>query len=555
MKPKLPRLFLYLLGAVFLLNLLQGAFTELLFDEAYYWHYSREMAWGYFDHPPMVALLIKIGSMFFDGELGVRFMSSLLSVGTIWILWATLEEEKKSDFVLPFFVLVFSMPLLNAYGFFTLPDTSLLFFTALFLLIYKKFIQEPSWVLSLALGVCMAALVYSKYHGVLVILFVLLSNLKLLKNKHAWVAVVISLICFSPHFLWLVRNDFISIRYHLFERPNQAYEFFEFTGGYFLNLIALFGLTFPWVYWALFKSRSSDTFTRALLYLTYGVMVFFLISSFQRRVQTQWLILICIPLAILAFRFMMREKQSMKWIMRTGIANIVVLLVLRVGLVYEPLFPVAFETHGNKRWVDAIKSQIGDMPVVFENSYREASMYAFYSENPSFSLNNIYYRKNQYSIDGSEAMVQHQRILQISKYLKSGDLSYEGPGEKRYYGIFKPDFESFRKLECKLKQKDISVSDEEVSLDVFNPYSESIALEKLRFAVAYMNTYKKVQEVKIIEATPINKSVKALRPGETTSFSFAMPAPGAGENPVYFKLCIAENELHWGLNGETLKLN
>ncbi|MEM7381393.1 MAG: 4-amino-4-deoxy-L-arabinose transferase, partial [Bacteroidota bacterium] len=80
MKPKLPRLFLYLLGAVFLINLLQAAFTELLFDEAYYWHYSREMAWGYFDHPPMVALLIRIGSIFFDGELGVRFMSCLLSV-------------------------------------------------------------------------------------------------------------------------------------------------------------------------------------------------------------------------------------------------------------------------------------------------------------------------------------------------------------------------------------------------------------------------------------------------------------------------------------------
>ena len=59
MSLKLPKLFLYILGSILVLNLLQAHFTELIFDEAYYWHYAQNMAWGYFDHPPMVALMIK----------------------------------------------------------------------------------------------------------------------------------------------------------------------------------------------------------------------------------------------------------------------------------------------------------------------------------------------------------------------------------------------------------------------------------------------------------------------------------------------------------------
>ena len=252
MKHKLPRIFIYLLAVIFIINLVQSYFTELLFDEAYYWYYAQNLSWGYFDHPPMVALLIKISNFFFDGELGVRFMSCILSLGTIILLWLTVEHRKKPEFIPPFFVLIFSMSLLNAYGFLMLPDTPLLFFTALLLLIYKKFLDTPTVLISIALGLTMAALMYSKYHAALVIICVLSSNLKLLTNRYAWLAVFIALLCYFPHFKWLYEHDFVSVKYHLFERPNRAYDFANFTLGYFINLLALFGLTFPWVYRALF---------------------------------------------------------------------------------------------------------------------------------------------------------------------------------------------------------------------------------------------------------------------------------------------------------------
>ena len=49
---------------------LQAIYTGLMADEAYYWMYSHQLDWGYFDHPPIVALVISATSLILDTELG-----------------------------------------------------------------------------------------------------------------------------------------------------------------------------------------------------------------------------------------------------------------------------------------------------------------------------------------------------------------------------------------------------------------------------------------------------------------------------------------------------
>jgi hypothetical protein len=503
----------------------------------------------------MVALLIKISSFFFSGELGVRFMSCVLSIGTLTILWTLIDNKKKKAYVPHFFILTFSVTLLNAYGFFTLPDTPLLFFTALFLLVYKRFLSKPSLRLAMVMGLVMAALMYSKYHAILVILFVLVSNLKLLANRYAWIAVFIALIAYIPHFIWLYDHDFISIKYHLFERPNEAYDFEQFTLGYFLNLLALFGLIFPWVYRALFKTRITDLFTNALVYLTYGVLIFFFISSLHRIVQTQWMIIISIPLTILTFNDMLINESTRKWIFRMGLVNIVLLSILRIGLIYEPLFPVAYESHGNKKWVRKVASIAGEMPVVFENSYRLAPMYAFYSGKTSFSLNNTMYRENEYSIDDSESKVQHRPILYLSQYIPERDIQIDNLNESTYYGKIIDDFESYRKLKCFVDTGKIENPwGIEHTLKVYNPYDIDIELKKIRFGVTYLNDYKRpVDIIPIRDIRPENKNL-TLKSNDTTFFTFKLPKP-IMENPAHFRIGISENGLHYGLNGQNIKLD
>ncbi len=542
----------YLMGGLLLINLLQAFSTELLYDEAYYWYYAQQPAFGYFDHPPMVAWMIWLGTLLFDNELGVRLVSCLLGVGTLLLVWSLISHPRKDSYVREFFVWALSITLLQAYGFLSLPDTPLLFFTALFLWLYRRFLERPNAGIAILLGVCMAALMYSKYHAALVILFVLASRPALLKDRLAWLALAVSLLCYLPHLHWLYQNDFVSVKFHLFERPNQPYDFAKFTLGFLLNMMALFGLTFPWVYRTLFRLRPGDQLEKALKYLTYGVLLFFFLSSFQRRVQTQWLVVICIPVAVLIGQRLMEDPGLRKWIWRMGLANVVLLAWLRVGLVYEPLFPGTFETHGNKAWVANLQQVAGHSPVVFENSYRLASMYAFYSGETSISLNNAHYRKNQYSIDHSESRVRGKRVFYLPKGGRELEYYYTDARGNRRYGYFIPRFESFRRLETGLPEDTNLEGGKTLRMWVYNPYGEAIALSKLRFGIAYLDAYKRLLEVQPLEVALSRGGTLPAR--DSLRFEIVLPAPEESR-PEYARAVISENGLYWGLNGHAQPVN
>src|ERR1700748_2239266 len=67
--------------ALVLWRLVAAAYTPLTFDEAYYWMWSKSLAGGYYDHPPMVAYVIRAGTLIAgDTELGVRLVSILLAL-------------------------------------------------------------------------------------------------------------------------------------------------------------------------------------------------------------------------------------------------------------------------------------------------------------------------------------------------------------------------------------------------------------------------------------------------------------------------------------------
>ena len=548
-----PKQFFYFLIALFLINILQAAFTQLIYDEAYYWHFAQDMAWGYFDHPPMVAALIKISSLVFSGELGVRFLSCLLSMGTALLLWDTVSNQNKIQYIPHFFLLIFAMPLLNAYGFLTLPDTPLLFFTAFFLWTYKKYVKGPSLKWSLLLGVLMAALMYSKYHAFLVIFLVFLSNLSLVKDKYAWLALGTALLCYTPHLYWLWDNNWISTNYHLFDRPNRAYEFMDFTLGYLLNLILIFGLIFPVVYYSIFKQKADSKFKRSLLFIVLGILTFFFVSSFNRRVQTQWIIIVCIPAALLTYDFILKHATARQWLYRLSLTSAVILFFARIGLIYEPLFPVAYETHGNKEWAQTVSEVARERPVVFINSYRNAPMYAFYSGGTSFSLNNLLYRKNQYSIDGSEENVRGKDVLLISKKKKEEEFEFTTGRGGLQSGIIKENFRSYRKLEGILPNP-VPREADTLDLKVINPYPFSVNVDDLSFGMAYLNIYKQVMETHptkvILDKVPLPHIIKA---GDTLMCRVLVSKPRSKDHS-YVRIGISENTLFWGLNGKPTRI-
>ncbi|MGE0716676.1 MAG: ArnT family glycosyltransferase [Alphaproteobacteria bacterium] len=68
---------------------LAGDPVDLYGDEAQYWIWAKEPAFGYYSKPPLVAWLIALSTALFgDGVLAIKLPSALVHAGTAMVLWA-----------------------------------------------------------------------------------------------------------------------------------------------------------------------------------------------------------------------------------------------------------------------------------------------------------------------------------------------------------------------------------------------------------------------------------------------------------------------------------
>lgn len=536
----------------FIINLIQSYYTRLLEDEAYYWVWSKNLAFGYFDHPPLVAIWVKISSFFFEGELGVRFFSTISFSLMLIIIWKIIDNPKKQNFVWLYFLLVISMALLNVYGFITTPDTPLLLFVAVFLYAYKLFLKNENSFNILFLGFSMAAMLYSKYHGVVVIFFIVLSNLSLLKNKKFWYASIFGFVLFVPHLYWQYINDFPSIRYHLFERGKTSTYRIMDSVMHIVNQIAIVGLTFPVVYNAFFKQKIISKFDKSLQYLVYGFILFFFITTFSKRPQAQWTGVILIPLIILTFGYFVQHEKSRKWLIILASIQFGIILTARLFLANENISPIKLEPHIAQTWIPILKEKTESKPIVFINSYRNASIYGFYTGIKTHSYSYLKGRKSQFDLLNTEREIQNKDIVATGS--KIGGYPIFTKKKKLYYAIDINNYQTFQKVHCIIPEKEISLKPDKekiIQFEFINTYDKKIDFENAYFIGVFQG-----DKNKILKKVPL--SIKGLRPlkgNEKVIFEATFLAPGLlyDENTT-FRIAIQFYDLFEGYQGNKVKV-
>ena len=284
-----------------LLHFVQAFNTELFDDEAYYWVYSRFLAWGYFDHPPMIAILIKAGYAIFQNELGVRLFSIILTTSSLFITERLIANKNP----LLFYAICVSLALPQIGGMIAAPDAPLMFFVACFFLAYKKFINNRSIANTLLLGVLISLMFYTKYHALLVVLFTAFSNVKLFKYYQSYLACLFALILFIPHIYWQHDNGYPSIIFHLFERSAPDYNVW-YTAEYIIGQLLLAGPLTGWLLmFAAFLYKPISPVERALKFCMIGFYLFFLISTFRGKAEANWTIPAFIGLIVLSHQYLL----------------------------------------------------------------------------------------------------------------------------------------------------------------------------------------------------------------------------------------------------------
>ena len=497
-----------------ILNIIQGSYTELLPDEAYYWVYSQDMNWGFFDHPPFVAVWVTISNFLFTDELGVRFFSAISFSLMLYLVWFTIDHPSKNKYSWLFLLLFLSTALLNVYGFITTPDTPLLFFFALFLWSYKLYLNKKSTLIYFILSIAITGMMYSKYQGILVIFFIFLSNWKLVKDYKIWLVCFGALILYMPHIYWQYINDFPSIRYHLYERASVATYKFEYTLMHIVNAIAILGFTFIIIYKAFFKGiKSNDIFHRGLNSIVLGFFFFFLISSFRGHVQAQWIAPIMLPLILITFNYLIEHKKNLKLFCYLALTNIAIISFVRISIANEGIIPVKLDFHGNKQWTLEVKRLTKNSEKLFVNSFQNASIYWFYTKEKSHYQKNYLGRKNQYGYIPGNDVFSSDSIAYITRISKEySEIKMKSSGKDSIFISFLKDYKPLFDLEINFENStNIEFNTSMIksyTIIIDNPYTFDINTKDIEVQIAFQN--KKGNEKYSIPTKIHSTTIKAL---------------------------------------------
>jgi len=394
-------------------------------------------------------------------------------------------------------------------------------------------------------------MLYAKYHGILVILFTVLSNIKLLKNKRFWISAGFGFLLFFPHLYWQYLNDYPSFRYHLIERGAKKYKI-EYTLLHFVNQIAIVGITFPLIYYAFFKEKSKDIFEKALKYIVYGFFIVFFFSSFKSNPQAQWTVVILIPLIIFSFRFFVNHPALRKKLVVLAMIQLVILLVARVFFASEKLSPVVLEPHLAKKWVYKLEQKTNHKPLVFLNyAYGSASVYYFYTGIKTHVYSILQGRKSQYDIDDSEAYMQHKDVYAVSDIVKGPLLVMKG--DKKLKGVAIDDFTTFQKIKCTLPDEEMMLTpgkNIKISFEIFNTYQKDITFENVEILGVFQKKKKVLKEISLNF-----DDLRSMKAKEKRTLETSFTAPDIKyDKETTFRISLRFYKLGDGFQGNKIKV-
>jgi len=217
---------------ILLLRLVYFGLAQLIPDEAYYWQYAQHMDLSFYDHPPMVAWLIWLGtSILGHNEFGVRIgalICGLISMGYLYALTQNLYDKSTAMRAV---LLLTILPLGFATGILMTPDAPLVAAWAATLYYMERALianQNSAW---LGMGIAFGLGMLSKYSlgllGIAALVFVIIDPTarRWMLRPHPYLAALLAVILFSPVIIWNYENNWASFSFQSNRVLADTYEF------------------------------------------------------------------------------------------------------------------------------------------------------------------------------------------------------------------------------------------------------------------------------------------------------------------------------------------
>lgn len=322
---------------------------ELLPEEAYYWTYAQHPALSYYDHPPMVAWTIQLGTALFgDNELGVRMATIILAMGGTILIFLISRIWFGRHTALWASILFNLLPIYVGAGWLAFPDGPLIFFWLLTLYFLSKSIQTRHTAYWMLAGASFGFALLSKYTALLLapslLIFLLIapSHRYWIFRVQPWIALLIGLIVFSPVIIWNAKHDWVSFLFQATRTVGESPRIIRYVSEFWLFQLGIltppiFILLAAAVWHAIKRGwfNRQDQWNFAVSFFLPLFLIFFL-ASFKIRVHVNWTApayLSMLPASVAIFRERIFNPSNLVNARRWKVAGILSLSLCGVIIV------------------------------------------------------------------------------------------------------------------------------------------------------------------------------------------------------------------------------
>ena len=212
------------LGVLFLARVLFIALSplELVPDEAYYWDWSRQLDWGYYSKPPLIAWLIALStSLGGNSELAIRFPAACLGTLGLWAIYELASKLYDASTGLRAVVIAAATPGLTVMSLLMTIDAPFLCAWSCAVCSVWRLLEteRPRWwwlvaaIISTGLGLLAKQTMLGLFPLVFVFLLASPSDRKQLQSPAVWMWVLGSLVFLAPVVWWNSQHDWITIQH------------------------------------------------------------------------------------------------------------------------------------------------------------------------------------------------------------------------------------------------------------------------------------------------------------------------------------------------------
>jgi dolichol-phosphate mannosyltransferase len=223
---------LALIAYAFVLRLVYAGSVEMMPEETYYWNYSRHLDFGYLDHPPMVAWLIRAATAVFgQTEFGVRAGALICGTITSIFVYKLTRNLFGAATALAALLLVQALPFFFLSGLLMTPDAPLAAAWAASLYFLERALIGNQfrawWFAGISLGVGMISKYTIALLGPVAVVFMAWDPQarRWWARSPPYVGALLALAVFSPVIIWNAQHDWASFAFQTSRRLAETPQF------------------------------------------------------------------------------------------------------------------------------------------------------------------------------------------------------------------------------------------------------------------------------------------------------------------------------------------